>query len=190
MKVLNYLVMVACAAWWLSELAIRVLTYSRPFSMGRDRFSYWIVSVSFLVSIVGALGVSKLGGIGRIGTSLAFIGYIGCLVILVGVAIRWIAVATLGRQFTLQVAIVKDHVLVDGGIYGSVRHPAYLGSLLAFIGYGLVLENWISAAIAPTLPLCAFLYRIRVEETVLLERFGTQYEAYCKRTKRLLPGVY
>jgi protein-S-isoprenylcysteine O-methyltransferase Ste14 len=190
MKILSYLTIATSAAWWLSELAIGVVTHSRPWSLEKDRFSYWLVWASFLVSLMSALGVSKLGGIGRIATALPIVGYLGCLAILAGVAIRWIAVATLGRQFTLQVKIIENHELVEYGIYRSIRHPAYLGSLVSFLGYGCALENWISIAVVFTLPLGALLYRIRVEEKVLLEKFGTQYEAYCKRTKRLLPGLF
>ena len=114
----------------------------------------------------------------------------GCLIIAVGVAIRWITVVTLGRQFTLRVAIIRDHKIVDHGIYKLVRHPAYLGSLVSFVGLGLAIENWISLLIAFILPLGAIVYRIKVEEKVLLDHFGTEYQEYCKRTRRLLPGVY
>jgi hypothetical protein len=32
--------------------------------------------------------------------------------------------------------------------------------------------------------------RIRAEERLLREHFGTEYEAYCAQTWRLLPGIY
>jgi protein-S-isoprenylcysteine O-methyltransferase Ste14 len=184
------LTLVSCILWWGSELAIAILTHSRPWSIRQDRLSYWIVWFAFLISIFAALAVSKSDVLGRIAVFVPFTGYLGCLVIVAGVGIRWVAVFTLGRQFTLQVAIVKDHRLIDHGIYKRLRHPSYLGRLGAFIGFALAIENWISLLIVFTLPLAAILYRIGVEEKALLEHFGTQYEEYCKGTKKLFPGIY
>ena len=189
MTTLKYLTLVTSVAWWVSEIAVAIIRRSKPWSLGQDKLSYWVVWLSFLLSILAAVSVSKLD-VGRIGVLSPFLGYIGCLIISAGVIIRWIAVAALGRQFTLQVAIVKDHKLIDRGIYGSLRHPAYLGSLASFIGLGLALENWIGLLVVIALPLGAVLYRISVEEKVLRDHFGMQYEEYCRRTKRLIPRVY
>jgi protein-S-isoprenylcysteine O-methyltransferase Ste14 len=190
MTTLSYLSLAAAISWWVSEIVIAVLRHSRPWSIGKDKLSYWFIWLSFLVSILASVGLSKLDKVGRIVFLAPLIGYAGCLVIAAGVCIRWVAVVTLGRQFTLQVTIVKDHRIVDHGIYKSLRHPAYLGSLMSFIGLGLAIENWIGLIVVFTLPLAAILYRIKVEERALLEHFGTQYEEYCKRTKRLLPRAY
>ena len=48
------------------------------------------------------------------------------------------------------------------------------------------------AEIAPwsLVPLAGMLYRMRVEESVLLRHFGPAYKKYASRTKRLLPGIY
>jgi protein-S-isoprenylcysteine O-methyltransferase Ste14 len=34
------------------------------------------------------------------------------------------------------------------------------------------------------------LARIRSEEALLRTQFGDQYDAYCRRTSRLIPGIY
>jgi protein-S-isoprenylcysteine O-methyltransferase Ste14 len=184
---LNYLTIAASILWWGSETAIGIIKHSKPWQVGPDKLSYWVVWLSFLTSILAALGLAKVD---RLGHLAPFMGYVGCLVIVAGVSVRWVAVVTLGRQFTLQVTIIKDHRIIDHGIYKSIRHPAYLGSLISFIGLGFALEHWISLLVLLILPLVAILYRINVEEKALLEHFGTQYEEYCKRTKRLLPRVY
>ena len=36
----------------------------------------------------------------------------------------------------------------------------------------------------------AFLWRIRIEESALLDALGEDYRAYMRRTKRLIPRVY
>ena len=64
----------------------------------------------------------------------------------VGIAIRWYAIVYLGRFFTVNVAIAADHRLIDSGPYRFVRHPSYIGALMAFLGLGLTLGNWVSLA--------------------------------------------
>jgi protein-S-isoprenylcysteine O-methyltransferase Ste14 len=64
-----------------------------------------------------------------------------------------------------------------------------LGLLLVFLAIGLHSRNWIAFAIVLLPSSAALLYRIHVEEAVLQVAFGSEYAAYSKRTKRLIPGV-
>jgi protein-S-isoprenylcysteine O-methyltransferase Ste14 len=112
------------------------------------------------------------------------------LLLVSGLALRWVAILSLGRFFTVDVAIHEQHVLVDKGVYRYVRHPSYTGLLMAFAGLGVFFGNWLGLC-AVTLPVAAaLLARIRREEAALLDGLGAVYAAYCSRTKRLLPGVY
>jgi protein-S-isoprenylcysteine O-methyltransferase len=62
--------------------------------------------------------------------------------------------------------------------------------LLAFLGVGVYFGNWLSV-LAIMLPITlATIHRITVEEAALTRKLGAAYEAYCSRTKRLVPGVY
>jgi len=79
---------------------------------------------------------------------------------------------------------------VRRGLYGRIRHPGYLGSLLIFSGLGFSFQNWLSAAALIALSVGGFLYRIHVEERVLAATFGREYDEYARETKRLVPGVY
>ena len=107
-----------------------------------------------------------------------------------GLLLRWWAIITLGRFFTVDVTIEHDHELVERGPFRMLRHPSYSGVLLAFVGFALSLRNW-AALCAVLLPiLAAFIYRMKVEETALSRALGSSYEAYMRRTKRLVPFVY
>jgi protein-S-isoprenylcysteine O-methyltransferase len=107
-----------------------------------------------------------------------------------GLTVRWLAIVSLGRFFTVDVAIHQQHVLVSKGIYRYVRHPSYSGLLLAFAGLGVFFGTWLALS-ALTVPLwLAFSARIRREEAALLQGLGASYSSYCARTKRLLPGIY
>jgi protein-S-isoprenylcysteine O-methyltransferase len=129
-------------------------------------------------------------GFGSLATLFPLPGYLGCFVLLLGITIRLAAVATLKRQFTVKVSILEKHQIVDTGIYGIVRHPAYLGYLASLLGIGLLLGNWVGLVALVALPLGGILYRIRVEEGALLRHFGPAYQDYADRTKRLLPRIW
>jgi protein-S-isoprenylcysteine O-methyltransferase len=108
----------------------------------------------------------------------------------VGLAVRWWAIVTLGRFFTVDVVVEKDHELVESGPFRWVRHPSYTGVLLAFLGWAMTLWNWVAMAIVLVPILAAFVRRMNVEEDALSGALGDRYRAYMARTKRLVPGVY
>jgi protein-S-isoprenylcysteine O-methyltransferase Ste14 len=86
------------------------------------------------------------------------------------------------------VAIETDHQLVTRGPYRWLRHPAYTGGFLAMIGFHLAMGGWVSTLLTAITLLPSFIYRIKVEEEVLLSVFGAEYQAYRHRTWRLFPG--
>jgi protein-S-isoprenylcysteine O-methyltransferase len=88
------------------------------------------------------------------------------------------------------VAIQSGHRLVDTGVYRHVRHPSYLGACIAYLGFGLGLGSYLSAAAVLGMVLIGYAYRIHVEEKALLESLGDEYAAYRRRTSRLIPGIY
>src|SRR5436190_5233503 len=92
-----------------------------------------------------------------------------------GLAIRWWAIVILGRFFTVDVVIEKDHELVERGPFRWVRHPSYTGVLLAFLGWAMTLWNWIAMAVVLVPILVAFLRRMNVEEAALRGALGERY---------------
>jgi protein-S-isoprenylcysteine O-methyltransferase Ste14 len=106
-----------------------------------------------------------------------------------GLALRWAAILTLGRFFTVDVAIHAGHVVIQAGLYRLVRHPSYTGLLLAFLGLGAFFANWLSI-LGLLIPITlAVLNRVVKEEHALLTSLGAEYAAYCARTKRFIPGL-
>jgi protein-S-isoprenylcysteine O-methyltransferase Ste14 len=120
-----------------------------------------------------------------------------------GDAVRWLGVTffaaggvlriwpvfVLGRRFSGLVAIQPGHTLVTTGVYGVIRNPSYLGLLLNALGWGLAFRSVVGVLLTALLmpPLVA---RIRAEERLLRSQFGDEYEIYCARTWRLVPGIY
>jgi protein-S-isoprenylcysteine O-methyltransferase Ste14 len=98
--------------------------------------------------------------------------------------------ADLGTNWSITLEVREKHQLVTRGIYRALRHPMYAALLLYSLGQALVVPNWIagpSYAVAMSLLLA---FRLGPEERMMLERFGSDYEAYRVRTKRLVPGIW
>jgi protein-S-isoprenylcysteine O-methyltransferase Ste14 len=115
--------------------------------------------------------------------------WLGVILFTVGGALRIWPVHVLGNRFSGLVAIQPGHTLVTTGIYGVIRHPSYLGALVFALGWGLAFRSGAGVLLAALLiPL--LLARIRSEEALLRAQFGAEYDAYCARTSRLIPGVF
>ena len=119
-----------------------------------------------------------------------WISAVSLVLIVIGLAIRWTAIATLGRAFSANVAIRNSQQLKQTGLYRFVRHPSYTGLLLVLLAVGVRSHNWVTLLIVVTPFLAALTYRIHLEETMLRRAFGEEYLAYSRRTPRLVPGIY
>ena len=75
--------------------------------------------------------------------------------------------------------------VVDTGIYGVVRHPQYLGGILAiFVATLLLYPHWLFAILG--IPGAVILYwGTKEEEKRLIERFGNDYRSYMQRVPRM-----
>ena len=113
--------------------------------------------------------------------------YLGIFLTFLGIIVRQVSIAILGRFFSTTVQIAEDHQVVEKGPYRLVRHPSYTGVLITFIGLGLAVQSLGALLALSVLFSIAFGYRIWVEERSLLLGLGQDYANYMKRTKRLIP---
>jgi protein-S-isoprenylcysteine O-methyltransferase Ste14 len=115
--------------------------------------------------------------------------WLGVALFATGGALRIAPVFVLGRRFSGLVAIQPGHTLVTDGIYGSIRHPSYLGLLVNSLGWALAFRSGVGVLLT-VLVLPPLLARIHAEERLLQSQFGSEYDAYRSRTARLIPGIY
>jgi protein-S-isoprenylcysteine O-methyltransferase len=181
----SLILLIVSSIWVSSEIALGIARRAGARSSA-DRGS---LTVLWIAITAGTFAAGALKNVQSTRMPPSFF-WVGIALILAGVAVRWTAILTLRRYFTVNVAIQEGHELIDRGIYAVVRHPAYSGSLLSFIGLGFGFENWLSLALVLVAALVGFSYRIRVEEQVLIAHFGDRYRDYARRTKRLIPGVF
>jgi protein-S-isoprenylcysteine O-methyltransferase Ste14 len=110
---------------------------------------------------------------------------VSLLLIIVGTGLAVCAVLVLGRSISL---LPEARRLVTGGPYALVRHPLYLGELVALVG--VALQYYSASALLLLLLVWSFqLQRMKYEEYILF-KFFPEYGDYMARTARLVPGVY
>jgi len=155
----------------------------RPVLSG-DRSSYVVIQIAGLVAILMAFLCRYMGW----GIVPGWAQWLGLAIGAFGLFFREWAVIRLGQYFSRVVEIEAGHRLVTDGPYRRIRHPAYTGMILVDFGIALAIGSWIGALLALVIVLSAVLYRINVEEALLIRAFGDEYRRYMAHTWQLFPG--
>jgi protein-S-isoprenylcysteine O-methyltransferase Ste14 len=93
------------------------------------------------------------------------------------------------KETTLRVAEThKTNKIVTTGVYSIVRHPQYLGGLLAHVGISFLLSAWYSLLSTPLMVLLVYIIS-RKEEKELIREFGKEYEDYTEKVPMLTPRL-
>jgi protein-S-isoprenylcysteine O-methyltransferase Ste14 len=172
---------------WLCVDALVVFRLKTNEAENRDHFSLKLLMIGGPLAYAISISLA-FGPIGAI--PWAALRVAGLLVMGVGIVVRSTAIFQLGRFHTPNVAVRADHQLRETGLYRYVRHPSYLGALIAFLGFTLALGNWLSVTVMMCATAGIYLYRIHEEDAALSLAFGEAYRQYSKRTKRLIPWLY
>ncbi|KAF8902890.1 hypothetical protein CPB84DRAFT_1678390 [Gymnopilus junonius] len=130
--------------------------------------------------------------------------------IVLGSYIRWSCYRALGRLFTFQMALRRNHRLVTEGPYRWARHPGYTGILLVISGltcWHITPGSWaiecdvfdttagklvalINLGLMLTVAV-GLISRMFKEDEMLKGAFGKEWEEWARRVPYMLfPGVY
>jgi protein-S-isoprenylcysteine O-methyltransferase len=176
-------------AWIGGEVWISRRLRSDDRGEAHDRGSLFVLLLVGYTSLAVGIAASFLDT-GRISTLAVPLSSLGLAVMAGGIALRWWSIVTLRHFFTVHVALHPDHQLIRSGPYRLLRHPSYTGTLVTSVGFAFALDNaW--SLLAMLLPMTlALLWRIRIEERVLVQAFPDAYPAYARSTKRLVPFIW
>jgi len=135
---------------------------------------------------------------------------VGTLSTSLGAYIRHRCYRTLGRFFTYELSIRKEHQLVTSGPYSVVRHPSYSGSFLAIVGIHLCMlgpgsllqvsellqtkagEVLRGVMVVNVFAICIWMARRTIiEDRTLKQQFGEQWDRWARRVPyRMIPYVF
>lgn len=112
----------------------------------------------------------------------------GVFFLIFGLVFRIIAIRTLKSAFSSTIQIKEGQQLYAKGVYSVFRHPSYTGAWILLLGNGIMFQSYFGMAVLGVGMFLVYMKRIAVEEEVLKEQFGLEYEDYKKRTWKFLPG--
>ena len=118
--------------------------------------------------------------------SVPLLHLIICILFLIPSA--WLAINGV-KETTLKAAEMhRTEKIVTRGVYSIVRHPQYLGGLLAHVGISFLLSAWYSLLSTPLMVVLIFLIS-KKEEEELIREFGKEYEDYKEKVPMLTPRL-
>lgn len=118
---------------------------------------------------------------------LPAVAWLGVVFGICGLSLRLWAVLTLRDRYTRTLLVQEEHSVERGGPYQWVRHPGYLGSLLCLNGIALASGNAVTLVASLVATAAAYLYRIRIEDAMLVAALGQPYSDYRRQVRALLP---
>lgn len=183
------IVIYASILFFLSEFILAIVKRSKGSrtKIKNDRSSLLLFWITIPLSISAGFFAANYEEWNSFNDILALLGL---ALYLLGLALRWTAILQLKKEFTVDVSLSTNHQLKTDGMYSHLRHPSYTGLLLICFGLSLAMNSLLSLALI-TIPITlVLLYRIKIEETILINEFGDSYLDYKKRSRRIIPGIY
>ncbi|KAJ7846338.1 hypothetical protein B0H14DRAFT_934364 [Mycena olivaceomarginata] len=169
----------------------------------------WRERISSSIFAERILHILAMGGNpDRVGLSVTPTLAIGACLITCGAVLRLQCYHALGRHFTFETGIFKNHKLITNGPYSIVRHPSYSGAWVAYVGlmlYYASAGSWvmecvmastlgkvfgISYALMMSLIVTGLTGRIPKEDEALRNEFGKEWEDWAAGRYALFPLVY
>jgi protein-S-isoprenylcysteine O-methyltransferase Ste14 len=186
----KFIFQVVVILWPISEIILAFIKKSKG-SKTHDQskksfLAIWVV-ISLSLTIVF---ISQGRALTRLPLSDLLLARIGLFLIVLGLIVRWSAIRTMGKFFSVSLTVQEKHKIIDHGLYRYIRHPSYSGMIVSFAGLGIALGTWLSLIVL-SLPISAVLiHRMVIEESDLLDNLGDTYKTYRKKTKRIIPWIY
>ena len=179
------------AACWLVFVGYWLVSAARAKKTvrGTTRSLGWRVLLALALVLIFPKEIADWLGSHPAPASLQPVGdAIGALLCAAGIAFAIWARRQLGSNWGMPMAIKDGPELVTSGPYAYVRHPIYLGILLAMLGSALVGgRGWLILAIAAA---AYFVYSANAEEKIMMSRFPMPYSVYRRKTKMLVPWLF
>ena len=106
---------------------------------------------------------------------------LGILLVIAGVLGRFWSILYIGSR--------KNVLVMQDGPYSVCRHPLYLFSTIAVLGFGLMLGSLLLTLVMAGLTFYVLNDIASKEEKFLRSEFGTDYDDYATRVPRILPKL-
>ena len=182
-----------CDVLWVAFLVVWLIWAIRTKPVQRregfsSRLSYTIINVAaFYLMFAGDVPREYLRN--RIYSPNWLTDALGIAITFAGIAFAVWARVYLGGNWSSSVTLKVGHQLVRSGPYRWVRHPIYTGLTLAMLGTAIVRAQ-LRGVIAVVLAYIGFKIKSKIEERVMTDTFGPEYDDYRSHTGAILPKLH
>jgi protein-S-isoprenylcysteine O-methyltransferase Ste14 len=150
-----------------------------------------VFGLFYFISIVAMLVLAGMDAVRYQWTSMPpVLLYVGIALHCLGlVPVLWSLLTNPHLETTVRIQKDRGHRVISDGPYRYVRHPMYVGIILLFLGWPLVLGSWVALGVAWFITALFFVRASLEDKTLRAELSG--YEEFCKTTRyRLIPGIW
>jgi len=165
----------------------KALLATRLADEDKSRITTWIIGATFITNmVVPILHYRYSKPLPEVG----WWNWLGLLIMIAGSALRLWSIQVAGESFKAQIAVSAKHRLATSGPYAWVRHPAYLGTIIFYLGVTAIFwSSWgLAALLIVVVP--TFVVRLFKEERILEAHFGEEWRRYAAQTGSMLfPGL-
>jgi len=99
------------------------------------------------------------------------------------------AYRSLGKSYSQDIVVLKEHKLITGKMYKYIRHPQYISQCLSDLGAGVALFSFLVVPLVLFVELPLFVLRAIEEEKILKKHFNEEYSNYKKKSGFMLPFI-
>lgn len=147
-----------------------------------------IISLCSLVIIASAF-LTSFGLLDAFFLQSLLVTFIGALLTILGIAGMFCCRHYLGKFWTAETNLTKDHQIIDTGPYHLVRHPIYTFAILMYAGFCMVfLSLW--SAFFTGLIIIAYILKTKDEDGFLEESLSGYREYKLRVRYHLVPGLW
>ncbi len=137
----------------------------------------WVLFIFVLLAFAGGTNAAAFGAAAIAGGFLFVLG-------------SWMNSYAEFQRHAWKLRLENRGKLYTAGLFRYSRHPNYLGDVLSFSGVCLFTGRWFTG-IVPALMLCGFVFvNIPVLDAHLRDHYGSAFDEYARRTRKLAPFIY
>ncbi len=185
----------SAAVWAMARLPAVAYAWFRTYLARRRFVSFHFGWVEFLTNlepfvllIAGYLLFQSIEAAVAPTLAQTLIATVGATIVLLGWAFQTWAFLSWTSLFAGH-GVLDDQRLLTRGAYAVVRHPAYSGICLVWLGLAVAFASPAVLAIASLYAIPIYVLYLRTEESMMLDSFGDEYREYRRRVPMLIPRL-
>ncbi len=147
-------------------------------------------NIAAVVLILTIVSIFKIGTLTEnYEANFSNLRVVGLIIFILFSWIQVLSYKSLGKFYAQDIVILKEHELIEKGLYRFIRHPQYVSQLLSDLGAGIALLSYLVTPVVILVEIPLFIMRARLEEKMLRKHFGDYFVSYKKKSGFMIPFI-